>query len=431
MDERRIAASNQRRRRVLKDEPAPPDGDVTEAPVTRRARAGSRGTRTYSESALAENQPRITDLIPHRRWVQVATLGVLILAIAGLGAVQAALPEWQTRVGVEAATLMNPDSPGSLSRWLSSAMLGWAGILSLIVYSLRRHKTDDYHAGYRIWSLVALALFAASMMTSTGVHHLVFDSVQIVAEYLAPGTSLAKYARQLCWAGMGILGLIFLAKLAMEIASSRPSLIALLSGATIYFVSAIVPGTWKSPVGTNYVSVFSTSLRLVGDLSILLSIMVYGRHVYLEAQGLLPRPARPKKKSKEQRGVASDESDSSSETSRESEGDKAEAASVTSKRSDLDPVLQPKSAGATAAAKGTGTAPTAVPSSTNFGRETAANATARKPVLSVKPAATTPAAAARDQDDDEAESEDDDSGLTRAERRRLKKLAKRDNRNAA
>ena len=47
---------------------------------------------------------------------------------------------------------------GSLACWFSSTMLLAASVAAMLVYGIRRHRTDDYPGKYRIWPWAAVCL---------------------------------------------------------------------------------------------------------------------------------------------------------------------------------------------------------------------------------------------------------------------------------
>lgn len=441
MDYRRSAPANQRRRRVLLEETDGAIDESAEPAVIRRPRSASRGSRSYSESALAENQPRVTDLIPLRRWVQLLALAILAFLIIVLGVVHAYSESWAAELNADAVALINPQAPGSLSRWLSSAMLGWAGILSLVIFSLRRHKTDDFHARYRVWISAALLLFMASMEVSTGFHHLAFDAVRIGVRKFLPDSALVAQTHGLCWAMVSLMAMFCLIRLAIEVRPSRAALLATLAASVAYGAAWLSHFGWLPMELPRYGVLITASCRLTAEVFLLAAIMIFGRHVYLDSQGLLQLHGVARRKIRSSRAArsaeavdAADVAEKRSEIAGHSGSDSSSvrnAAVGASRRSDLD---DPSTATSRLPAVAGGQ-----PAASSCEKA----GIARKPVLQVKtgsdanakhrvPSPVAPAVVASmesaDQDD---EPDADSAGLTRAERRRLKKLSKRDDRKVA
>jgi hypothetical protein len=435
MDYRRSAPANQRRRRVLLEETEGVADESTEPAVTRRSRSAARSGRTYSESALAENQPRVTDLIPLRRWVQLLALSILVVLIIVLGLVHAYSESWAAELDADAAALINPQSPGSLSRWLSSAMLGWAGILSLVIFSMRRHKTDDFHARYRVWISAALILFMASMDVSTGFHHLAFDAVRIGIRRVLPDSALVAQTHGLCWALVSLLATLCLTRLAIEVRPSRAALLATLAASIAYGAAGLSHIGWLPLQSPRYGVLITASCRLAAEVFLLATIMIFGRHVYLDAQGLLQISGVARRRARTSRAGKSADATDSTEAGEKRAADEGHpktdssavsaGAAVASRRSDLDD--QPTKTTRSPASVG---GQPAAASSERAGLS-------RKPVLQLKSTNNAiarpnpPPPAATDSGDQDDDSDADSGGLTRAERRRLKKLAKRDDRKVA
>lgn len=406
MDSRRSAVSSQRRRRVLLEEPAVPEEDLAAEASPRRPRSGSKAPRSYSESALAIHQPRITDLLPERSWVLTLILTTLAMSIIGLGFVEANASRWESQLSEQAMSLLEPAKAGSLSRWSSSLMLGWAGLLSLIIFSLRRHKTNDYHARYRVWLVVAASFFLSSMNAATGMYHLVREGTHLLANHWFPNASWATKIG----AGFGplvtIVWFLILARLAIEIRRQRVALILLgLSAAGSLLVAALGAG-WFSFGSQNLGEVITASLQLFTDWGLLAAVFVDGRHVYLDAQGLLRRAAKLKKKKEERLVADATAATATGESSSNSRGVEPEASpdsrsattTVSNRRSDLD--SEPR----------------------------VGQGSSRKPPIDLRTSSKTADSSGSDDEDDQ---DSDSSGLSRSERRRLRKLAKREGRSAA
>ena len=57
--------------------------------------------------------------------------------------------------------------------WLSSLLARtWQVLGSLLIYSIRRHKLDDYRGHYRWWLVAGIAWLVMSVDAITGLHDL-------------------------------------------------------------------------------------------------------------------------------------------------------------------------------------------------------------------------------------------------------------------
>jgi len=363
---------------------SPADADNPEASA---ASGGSaRGpVRAYHEAVLTQRQPKVTDLLPVRPlWVVVAVL----LGITGIATIEA--------IHVHAATLrlaegaghlaaLDATQRGSLAGWYSSALLAAAAALATVVFGIRAHRVDDYRGRYRIWLWTAAALAWLSLDAGTGIHDAVGLSLTLLAGKpvftgsLAAGCTLTW----ICVYGLvlGTLGL----RLAVEVWSSLLSFAALLLAALLYLCGALFQLQTLRVPATMVAGTVESTVIMLAHLSLLMSIGLYARHVFLDATGRLKVHIDPDRKGK--------------------------------KRAKLKVVKAEKTEPRSAAA-------TSKPSeSPKFGAVPAAGAA--KPGAAISKNTISSSHAEYDDDDY------DDDNLSKSERRRLKKLARREQRRAA
>jgi len=130
----------------------------------------TRRLADYSPEALPEHQPSLATLLP-------TGLGGFALAAAGLLAILAAavgVGLWEavangpvfgreaTRFAATLASIrrcLDVRSLSSLGGWLAQVSLVGAAVTALIVRLMRRHRRDDYRGRYRAWGWLA-GLFA-------------------------------------------------------------------------------------------------------------------------------------------------------------------------------------------------------------------------------------------------------------------------------
>jgi hypothetical protein len=393
MDFRRSGQLDERRRRVLMDEIASPaDDGATSAPS---ASAASGPVRAYSAVVLTERQPRITDLLPVRLLL-VAFL--LLLGFSGVAAIEAIhIHTASLRVGDRAAALAALDvaEPGGLSAWYSSAVLAWAAALSLVVFSIRAHRVDDYGGRYRIWLWTCGALIWLSLDVASGMHRalglglVLAGGKQVFTGALSPASTLA-------W--LTVYGLLFGAlaiRIGMEVWCSLSSFSSLVISTLLYLVSALIRLQMLVPESAAMAPVIDSAVTMLAHVFLANTVLLYARHVYLDAQGRLKvhiDPDKRKLKPKARPKLTVVKSDKNADNK------------------DKD-VSKPAAAPLPAAA-------TSKPSDgLRFGSNTAATSSASISKSSLNQA---------DYDDDE----DDDSyggkELSKSERRRLKKLARRE-----
>ncbi len=325
MDFRRSGSAEERRRRVLRDEitgQAEEPAEGTPVPTSSK-----RSKRRYSDGALAENQPRVTDFLPQRGFsLLVWGLG-LLTAIAALETIHISfgVRGWfETEPRLSA---FNHARPGSLGQWLAGGMLAMAAALGLVTFRLRAHRIDDFRGKYRLWLVAIGALLLASIDVTTGVHH----ACSAAVETLAKGPFLGM--REGWWMALygGFFGIIGI-RLAIEIRASRPALTFLFLSSAFFVVAGMLTAgivSFKEPL--EYSVALSTTW-LVAVWGVLMSTASFARHVFLDAQGLLPiETGKTKKKSRRVKPKSTSSSDEEESEEAAEPPKKQEAAAATSK----------------------------------------------------------------------------------------------------
>ncbi|HEY5315820.1 MAG TPA: hypothetical protein VIK18_25045 [Pirellulales bacterium] len=318
-----------RRRRLITEDAmsaSTPNADPPAArpAAARPAKAATRkraGSAPYGDGSCLDRQPRVTDLVPKH----YSTLGLLVLLglvlIAGLEVLYAWMPQLigMTHGGRVAA--FDLDGEGGLAAWFSCALLAAASGVALLVYSVRRHRLDDYHARYRVWLWAAACWLMMSLDEGASLHEGFKEFMTAVTGRRLMGDGSVYWV-----AGyLLVLGTIGV-RLLLEMRPCRASRAAL-AGAAAAFATAIVAQLqWIMPqTGMRGVMV-EQGCEMLGDLLLLVAMALHARYVILEAQGALPSRGR------------ADAAEADQSAKRKS---KLEAAAQAAKRSDLDPVAQP------------------------------------------------------------------------------------------
>jgi hypothetical protein len=306
MDFRR-ASSDERRRRVLIDEVAAKDRDeeATESKPTRRAAA-----RLYSEGAVGDRQPRLTDFVP-TRWLPLTLLAAfLVLAPAAVVALGHQMHARGYVQNTPALAALDLTQRGNVAEWFTSLLLAGAALLSLTIFSIRRHRTDDYQGQYRLWLVVAAVLIGASLDSATHIR----EAFGLLFARLTGQVILGKSSGW-CVLGYLLLGGGLSMRVGLEIYRSKAA--AALLCLTLGLLTALA----ATAAGIAFVEdpllalVIRTSLVFACTTSLVLTLASYARFVHREAQGLLPTAKRkkpkpveePKKKAKASDDEASDE----------------------------------------------------------------------------------------------------------------------------
>ena len=269
---------------------------------------GPRMPRSYSADAKAERQVRVTDLIPARPW----SVTVLILAVC---CAFSAILFLQTQVvllgrgdWLPSKLAYHWSGHGTLMSWFTASLFtGMAGY-ALLTFLLRRHKTDDYRGRYRLWLWVTGLFIVLSVDTATSVVHQLLLVPTIMA------ASRFAWDPSLIWSIFVVVVLMaFVARMTIEMWNCRTAVCLLILAFCILITGQVV--TQRSllisqgELGQFYVA----SLTLAGHCLMFLSVLLNARHVYLDAQELLPvrepKSKAPRPKQKKKRPMASRKSD--------------------------------------------------------------------------------------------------------------------------
>ena len=97
----------------------------------------------YADGALAERQLRVTDLIPRRRLTLILLAAALASVVAGLVDLYGCffIDPFQGDRGALAA--LDLRRPGNLADWCASTSMLVCAAACLLVFAVRRHRTDD------------------------------------------------------------------------------------------------------------------------------------------------------------------------------------------------------------------------------------------------------------------------------------------------
>lgn len=393
MDFRRSGQLDERRRRVLMDE------IVTPTDTEKAQPAPAKGpVRAYHESVLCERQRRVSDFIPLRPFSVLMTILLLLTAVAVIEALyiftsplegySATLhASRKAGVGDHAFAALDLGARGNIASWFSSLVFAGGCLAVLGLLSIRVHRIDDYRGRYRVWWWVAAAMLWGSIDSATGLHDALGEALQLLAGDAMPGGG------KLLW--IGIYGLVFgtlATRAAFEIWSSLLTIAPMTCAGLLYCACIGVQLEMLPPLGDAVLTnVVSSSLAMLAHVSLVFGVVLYARHVHLDAQGRLLVNAEPKSKKK---------SKSKTKLAVVADGDEKAEKKTTAKKDEKKEAPAPAAGGL------------------KFGSSSTPQASA-----SIGPKANSSSSR---QDDHDEEDEDDESSMSRAERRRLKKLARRE-----
>jgi hypothetical protein len=302
--------ADDRRRRVLTEElisggtkqAAAQTGAASADADAKTSRPRTSPSNRYGAAARMDRQPRLTDLVPK----SIAGLAVWFVAcaamIGGLEALYYFMPQMAAHTTDGRIAAFDLDGEGSLAVWFSSTTLAAAAGVAMIVYLLRKHRADDYHARYRIWIAAAICWFGMSVDESASLH-------EGFKEMMTGLTGERGFGDGSIW-WVGAYGLILGAvgiKLVLEMRECLASTALLLLAGAAYAAAVVTQLNWILPDSGALGVMLEEGLEMGGNVLLLLSMFVHARHVILEIEGVVkPRKKKDKDKDKSEKSKAAE-----------------------------------------------------------------------------------------------------------------------------
>ena len=294
-----IPLRNDRRRRWLADDSLADDQDDSAETAEPRERAAQAGPdkRAYQSAARAALARPLRNLFPQRPGTLVALTLVGLSAVAALAGAHVWLQQLE---GTARGTLELVDlaAANNLSHPLAAVLLTCSAALALAVFSLRRHRVDDYHGRYRLWLWTTFGCLLAGLFETTSAAHLV-DLLwfSLAAWTGARETLVARIA-------LGTLATLAAVRLTCEIWRSRWAVFLLLIAGTMFTASLVAQaGPWLTVENVEPVLIWR-GIWLAGYVMFAATLATYLRRVTLEIEGLVavtsaaPKRRKPKTKKK-------------------------------------------------------------------------------------------------------------------------------------
>ncbi|HYW78172.1 MAG TPA: hypothetical protein VE890_01295, partial [Thermoguttaceae bacterium] len=180
-------------------------------------------------------------------------------------------------------TAFDLDAEGSLSVWFSSITLALAGIGAVLVFSVRRHRTDDYHGHYRVWLWTALCCLLMSIDETASLH-------EGFAGMMTWATGTPLYDDGAIWwlIPYGFLLGAVGSRLLVDVRHSRLCVATMTMVAMCYLTAALVRLGWLMASSVQKGVMIEEGAEMLGNLFLLLGIGLFARHSMLDAEGLLP-----------------------------------------------------------------------------------------------------------------------------------------------
>jgi len=243
---------------------------------------------SYHDDALPEHQARITELLPARALTMFAWAIGLILVIAGIEAGYAYRLDWAAKLGVADITALNVTASASIGTWFSAVSFLAAGMFSMLVYALRRHRQDDYRGGYRVWAWTAAFFFLSSLDVVAGIS-------QTLGALLAIFAGGKFVADSIVWRTIlcGVLGSALCIRMSFELVRSKLAMTCMALTVGLYAIAISAPhGLFDTLIPSIAAAtaplahqLLVSSAMLGGHAACLFTILLYGRHVLLDMQG--------------------------------------------------------------------------------------------------------------------------------------------------
>jgi hypothetical protein len=283
---------NGRRRRVLNEEVLSASAGRTSYRPATDVEPAYQPMR-YSDAAGVENHPQITDFVP-RRYRTIAMLVVTgVASTVALAGLHYAAPRLAAAIGLAGVPPFDLASTGSLASWVAAILLLLTTALCLLVYSLRRHRIDDYRGRYRIWLAAAAAALILSANSVTGMHHVVAYTLGHVTGWTALRAGAVWW---IIVAGLPLAWITF--RTFRDVLDCRLAATLWIAAVGCYAAATACYLGFLPSRGPQFDAMRDAALTLVGHWLLLAGVVSYARYVVLDAQGLIPVRIRAKRAAK-------------------------------------------------------------------------------------------------------------------------------------
>jgi hypothetical protein len=290
---RQSGQRDDRRRRLLAED-ATGFGVNPSAAVSTDDASPSPKPNHYGNAEFLAELPRLIDFLP-RNLVVIFLVEMLGLAgLAGLVGLHFWSLEHPALFRESGWNAFNLSQHGGLGTWISALCLLAASFTALAIYSVRRHRADDYQGRYRIWLWATVGLFLFATDLSAGLHpffqHLL---VQWTGTPLWRGGELWWIIpAALLFAALG-------SRVLVDMWPCRLAMASLAAGAAVYAISLLAG--LQILVGDDPLQqvLLPRGTALLGHFFLLMGLLYQARYVRLDAEGLIRRRPRESKPGEE------------------------------------------------------------------------------------------------------------------------------------
>lgn len=281
-----------RRRRVLKEEVLAAGNTASDEMA-----CAPGDTPRYGVGANIENHPQITDFVPRR----FRTIGLILGLGLSVGVVAELVAHYSENLSEFAPTVTANEIATVFSYrlmdWTSAALLLVAAVYARLIFSLRRHRVDDYRGRYRIWRTASWAAAFLSLNSVLGAHSLVAR----ILGYFSGWSVLPGNAGWWLTASL-LLGGWLLLKLVLDASECRGALFTYMLAAACFLVAGALSAGLAPPLAQASLETMGRALPLAGNLMLLVGSLLFARYVVLDVQGLIEHKSDAESRSENSRG---------------------------------------------------------------------------------------------------------------------------------
>lgn len=269
--------STDRRRRVLYQAHSATTAPST--PASRRAaeklRAARQPAKAFGSRVGQPLRGRWFSLVPSSTLAMTAVAAVLCIVPTALALLHHLSFSWPALAyETDVARPLQINRTDSFASWWTSIVLLLSAGVSILIFQLRRHRSDDFRGHYRLWRMVLIILVAASL-------HYTIDLVGWVGAVLDLGfgdravLSGAKWLRIV----MDVGGIIIAMQLIAEVVRCRASLVAMIAACVCFAVLELA--FWNViEIRTTAIATLVTAAPMFGFSCFLMASTVYLRALY-------------------------------------------------------------------------------------------------------------------------------------------------------
>ncbi len=270
-----------RRRRALQDGglAAVAEGSSATKPSEPRAGVAYDQPEQSLSFALAQR------IVPQNAWMLAGCTALGLAAVIGGVAALERISGSSAVSGIDALQL---NSGRSVVNWSGSVLLLGAWCLAIVVYQMRRRRTDDFRGCYRWWLAAVAALPIAALCRGVGLHG---DLAQLAGQRMG-WTAESSHMASL----VGPLAFVFLplaVRLGWQLRSS-PLALAQLIGSSVAYGLSVAAGLGVAPAGWTGLAMYAGPL--VAGVLLIGALAAFTRRMVLEASGSVAMRATRKPK---------------------------------------------------------------------------------------------------------------------------------------